>query len=233
MFLAYMDDCGTRDNKQRFQVLTSVIINDRWFYGTASLSIAGLATHIPEDKAEEFWGKFEEFKGHELFWGRGPFEMLSQEVRHGIIDFMLDLVTHFEMSIVYGALQKDKLGHFVSVNALDVCFRTCMDGIAEMVKGEAGNEFAMLIADNSNKDSKVLRDSFYAFRKEMGRHGIEPFPTPYLHDDMYFGDSKYSIGIQLADLCGFIITKHLQGEPSSEGFYDLIKDRIVYSRIEP
>ncbi|MGA2351540.1 MAG: hypothetical protein ABSF70_13975 [Terracidiphilus sp.] len=70
MFLAYMDDYGTGDERQRFQVLTAVIIQDRWFYGTAALSVGVLSSCIPENKAEEFWDKFEEFKGHELFWGR-------------------------------------------------------------------------------------------------------------------------------------------------------------------
>jgi len=233
MYLAYMDDFGTRDKTQRFQVLTAVIIHDKRFHGTESLSVGGLSAHIPEDKADEFWENFEEFKGWQLFGGRGPFEMLDQETRHELIEFMLGLVIDFDMSIVYGALDKHELGHFASVNPLDVCFRICMDGILDRVKLEAGGEFAMLIADNSNKDAKVLRDSFYAFRREMGRPGREPFPTPYLHDDMYFGESKYSIGIQLADLCGYFIAKHLQNDPGGEGFYNLIKDRIVYSQVEP
>lgn len=234
MYLAYMDDYGTRDKQQRFQLLTAVVIPDRWFHAAQSLAISGLATHIPDAKAEEFWAKFEEFKGWQLFNGHGPFEILDQATRFWIIESLLDLVREFNFSIIYGALQKDRLGHFVSVNPLDVCFRICMEGIADLVKREPdGREFAMLIADNSNKDSKALRDSFYEFRKQMGRPGLEPFPTPHLHDDMYFGDSKYSIGIQLADLCGYFIAKHLQGDPAGEGFYSQIKDHIVYSRIEP
>jgi len=234
MFLAYMDDYGTRDTRQSLQVLTAVIIPDRWFHAAQSLAVGGLVAHIPQDKAEDFWSNFEEFKGHELFGGRGPFEGLSQETRFGIIESLLDLLREFELSIVYGALHKDKLGLYASANPLDICFRVCMEGIAKRMKEQPdGREFAMLIADNSNKDSKVLRESFYAFRKEMRGPGLEPFPTPYLHDDMYFGDSKYSIGIQLADLCGYFIAKHLQNDPAGEGFYQLIKDRIVYSRVEP
>jgi hypothetical protein len=55
----------------------------------------------------------------------------------------------------------------------------------------------------------------------------------HLHDDMYFGSSKDSIGVQLADLCGYFIAKHLEGDAAGEGFYDIIKDRIVYSKLEP
>ncbi len=40
----------------------------------------------------------------------------------------------------------------------------------------------------------------------------------YVHDDMYFGSSKDSVGIQLADLCGYFIAKHLEGDVSIDGF---------------
>jgi Protein of unknown function (DUF3800) len=57
--------------------------------------------------------------------------------------------------------------------------------------------------------------------------------STYFHDDMYFGDSKYSIGIQLADLCAFFIAKHLEKKPEAEGFYGLISSQIVFSKAHP
>ena len=234
MFLAYMDDSGTAGKRQAFQVMTAVIIPHEFFHAVESRSVGGLSVYIPEDKAEAFWEKFDEFKGWQLYGGYGPFDGIDQSVRFGIIEYMLDLVKEFDMSIVYGAVQKQNFGVHASANPLDVSFRVCMEGIAARVKAEpSGNDFALLVVDYSNKDSRIIRQSFYDFRRGMRREGMEPFPTSYLHDDMYFGDSKYSIGIQLADLCGYFIAKHLQGDPGGEGFYEMIKDRIVYSRVEP
>jgi hypothetical protein len=235
MYLAYMDDTGTGNKVERFQVMTAVIVADGFFHAAQSRAIGGLAAYIPEDKADEFWQKFEEFKGWQLFGGYGPFDGINQETRFGIIEYLLNLVSEFKMPIVYGAVEKEKLRKksYGSALPLDMCFRICMDGIAEEMQRDFRHDFALLVADNSNADAKRLRESFYEFRRGMKREGREPFPTPHLHDDMYFGDSKYSIGIQLADLCGYFISKHLEGNPAGEGFYNLIKDRIVYSRVEP
>jgi hypothetical protein len=234
MFLAYLDDSGS-DKSAAFQVMTAVLIPDGFFHAAQSRIIGGLAAYIPEDKAEEFWQKFEEFKGCELFGGYGPFDGIEQSVRDGIIEYLLDLLVEFKLPIVYGAIEKEKMREQIwgTANPVDVCFRLCMDGIVEQMKCELNGGFALLIADQSTKDWKPMRESFREFRRRMARPGREPFPTPYVHDDMYFGDSKFSIGIQLADLCGFFIAKHLQNDARGEGFYNLIKDRIVYSRVEP
>ncbi|HVZ83650.1 MAG TPA: DUF3800 domain-containing protein [Terracidiphilus sp.] len=234
MFLAYLDDTGS-DRESPFQVMTAVLVPDGFFHAAQSRIVGGLAAYIPEDKAEEFWQKFDEFKGWQLFGGYGPFEGIEQAVRDGIIEYLLELMNDFRLPIVYGAVDREKMRAQIwgTANPVDVCFRLCMDGIVGQMKGELTDGFALLIADNSTKDWKNMRDSFREFRSRMARPGREPFPTPYIHDDMYFGDSKFSIGIQLADLCGYFIAKHLEGNARAEGFYGLIKDRIVYSRVEP
>jgi len=54
-----------------------------------------------------------------------------------------------------------------------------------------------------------------------------------IHDGMYFGDSKESVGIQLADLCSYFIAKHLEKDAAGDGFYLKIKDYITDSKVEP
>jgi hypothetical protein len=49
-----------------------------------------------------------------------------------------------------------------------------------------------------------------------------------ISDDMYFGDSQYSIGIQLADLCSYFIARHLDGDAEIKGFYEMIDPHIVF-----
>jgi len=66
-------------------------------------------------------------------------------------------------------------------------------------------------------------------------HNVVAKDVPYLHDDMYFGDSRFSVGIQLADLCGYVIAKHLANDPDPDlqRFYAFIEPQVIYSRIEP
>jgi hypothetical protein len=60
--------------------------------------------------------------------------------------------------------------------------------------------------------------------------GIDRFST-YLFDDIYFGDSKNSIGLQLADICVYFVARNLASRSDSRGFYDIIKDQLVLSKI--
>lgn len=55
----------------------------------------------------------------------------------------------------------------------------------------------------------------------------------HFHDDMYFSDSRYSIGVQLADLCAYFIARHLNGDSETEGFYKMIQPHIVFSKSYP
>ncbi len=226
MFLAYMDDSGTGDKAKPFQLMTAVIIPDLFFQSAEILSFSSLAAKIPSEKAEVFWENFEEFKAWQLYGGHGPFDGIEQSIRFSIIEFMLRMVKDFSLPVVYGALEKAKFRKLVygSASPLDVCFRICMKGVEKLVAQSRPDTFALLIVDESNKERKAIRDSFYEYRERL------PAMTdlPRFHDDMYFGDSRFSIGIQLADLCGYFVAKHLEKSVDGEAFYELIKDLCVY-----
>jgi len=50
---------------------------------------------------------------------------------------------------------------------------------------------------------------------------------------MFFGSSKDSVGLQLADLCAYFISQHLQKNDKAEPFYEIFKERIDYCHMEP
>jgi hypothetical protein len=54
-----------------------------------------------------------------------------------------------------------------------------------------------------------------------------------LHDDMYFGDSSLSVGLQLADVVSFVVLRHLQGKEDTEFLFKQIERNIVFGKIEP
>ena len=244
VFLAYLDDCGFNSRKNAYRLMTAVVIPDRAFRETESLAATSLVLWPP---LQQMWSRFQEFKAHELFGGRGPFEGIDQDIRFELIGFLLEIVNGYKFPVIFGALdvaewekQKSKSGPlyaYGSANELDICFRICMKGVNDFVAQNWPQTFAVLISDEANKDKAHLRQAFYEYseRAHAPADPTDPLKdvVPYLHDDMYFGDSKYSVGIQLADLCGFFIEKHLRNDPSSEGFYSIIKNQVMYSRIEP
>jgi hypothetical protein len=238
MFLAYMDDSGTGDKDKPFQLVTVVMIPDDAFRGAEAASALSLGMLIPEEKTEAFWQKFTEFKTSELFKGYGPFEGIEQDVRFKIIECLLEIVKTFEFPIVYGAVNKaefeKKCFPYGSANLVDVCFRLCIRGVDEIVS--RNYQVALLIVDEADGKTKSnLRDSFYEYRERVRptSAGKKEQRLPYLHDDVYFGDSRYSVGIQLADLCGYFISKHLEGNTAGEGFYKIIERQIGYSEVVP
>jgi hypothetical protein len=92
----------------------------------------------------------------------------------------------------------------------------------------------MLVVDDCNPPIKnVLKQSF----RELRQHIRKPIPSPgqmwHFHDAVAFADSRDSVGVQVADLCAYFIAKHQKNDdPTAEGFYEIIKDRIVYSKVE-
>lgn len=236
MFLAYVDDAGTGDKGKPFQLMTGVVITDRWFRDTEIFAVGVLDALIPKEKAEEFWATFQEFKAWQLYGGHGPFEGIEQNVRFKIIESLLGLVRHGSFPVIFGGLNKAEFQRqnyiYGSANPMDVCFRICIQGVSDFVQHNWPTGFALLIADDSTQDKKALRSAFYDYRERL-RPTKSESAFPYLHDDMYFGDSRYSIGIQIADLCGYFIAKHLENYVQTEGFYNIFKDQLMYSRIEP
>jgi hypothetical protein len=153
--------------------------------------------------------------------------------------------------VIYCAVNLEHLNKqlYASANPLDIAFRSCADGVHEWLKEKSLRDLdthdfasdpllpstlALFIADDGDKkDKAALQNSYRDMRKRMRPPTHEAGKLFYLHDDMYFGDSKFSVGIQLADLCGYFIAKHLEGEVAAEGFFNMIASRIVNSRTEP
>lgn len=50
---------------------------------------------------------------------------------------------------------------------------------------------------------------------------------------MYFGASEYSVGIQLADICALLVSRHLVGYDDTEEYYDQIKHLLFGGTVEP
>jgi len=240
---AYMDDSGTRDIKKRFQVMVSVLINDQDFHhlefrmGAIAKSVEAL---IPEEKIDQF----EEFHAFELYGGFGVFDGVPQEDRFQTIRYLLEGIDRLNIPIVYGAVDKSLLAGQVysSANPVDMCFQMCIEGIESWARQHqrtdrslAPNLVLLIVDETSDKEIKgALRKSFRRLRQPLS------VPVPmrgqawHLHDDMYFGSSKESMGLQTADLCGFFIQKHLIGtDPVAETFYKIIENHIVHQRREP
>jgi hypothetical protein len=247
MHLAYLDDSDTKTKLHKWQVMSCIFIEDKSF----KLIEAGLSA-IPEELiGAERLHEFDEFHASELYGGYGIFENIDQDKRFAAIERLLHIISALGIRIVYGAVDLDKMKHelFGSADPLDICFRICLKGIDvwsegrlhERIDAEAGEdrdkwqkvilknlieELVVLIVDDCDaKVKSILTRTFRAIRPSSLTSG---YNVHCLHDDLYFGDSRFSIGIQLADLCSYFIGKHLEGDVESEGFFQMIEPNIRY-----
>ena len=151
-------------------------------------------------------------------------------------------------------IAKAKRDVYGSADPLDIAFRICIQEIFEWVKDRIFaktkeeeldeesfqrwlEELVLLIVDDCEKNQRaMLQNSFRNLR--------HPAPTPgrslslgerfaHFHDDVFFGDSRYSVGIQIADLCSYFIARHLNGDEEIRPFYELIEPYIVYGQFYP
>jgi hypothetical protein len=95
------------------------------------------------------------------------------------------------------------------------------------------DEFGILICDENKAMKADLQSAFRANRRRLKSTAHTRGTLEHLHDDMYFGDSAYSVGIQLADICGFIILRHLEGKEDTEYLFKNIEPHICFGDLEP
>ena len=115
----------------------------------------------------------------------------------------------------------------------------------------------MIIDDpGDKKDRGLIRDSFRSIRQPLaialeptkdeilrpGRRIVKSLNSPTFQlsnrlvapvDQVLFGSSADSIGLQMADACSWVMWKHLCGENPGELYSDLIKGQIICAKPEP
>ena len=100
-----------------------------------------------------------------------------------------------------------------------------------------GQKALCLIVMDETKDGALknqLKRSFNAVRGRLSTLHETGRRLWHIHDDMYFGDSRDSVGIQIADLCNYFVARKLKMRMvDTENFYDIFSERVVCSKAEP
>jgi len=240
VYLVYLDDSETKQKDRKFQVMSAVIIKDEHFIDVELAMGLDLGNLLPQ----EMMNQFEEFHASELYGGYGVFEGIEEWSRFTAMRNLLGMVSDLEFPVVYGAVDQNLLSQqlYASASPIDIAFRLCVEGIEDWIvkhppstsEPNSLSDFALLIVDDCDKNTKAtMRQTFRCLRGKIRPPNFEPGKLGHVHDDLYFGDSKDSVGIQLADVCSYVIAKHLIGDESIAEFYQIIEKQIVYGRVEP
>ena len=225
MNLVYVDESGT-DGKSDELVVGAVIVHDSQFgfiEWVAADAAKRLVPHLCED--ENF-----EFHASDLLAGLGAFAAIDEPTRHEAIRGLLHLLRFCKATFVYSAVHKRTLQRsvFISAKAQDVAFNLCLGGVWDAlarralatIEGETAsdakrrrNEPYIIISDEiSNREVKAALQRTFRNLRPKGYSPHAPGRLLMCHDDMYFGESKFSVGLQLADVCALLIQRKLRGE---------------------
>jgi hypothetical protein len=243
VYLCYLDD-SCEDSTH--QVICAVIIPDTHFLTVEGYFGYVIEKVVPEELRDEF-----EFHASPLYHGKPPYDKIDRETAMKMLNACLQAVVEVPIPIVYGAvdLRKLRAGMYATASPIDVAFRLCIPEIERWLrknKPEQTKDFehcGIIIADDTKNPhhktqmQKAFRADRPHYRPSVGDDDA-PFykvipPLAHIHDDMYFGDSAYSRGIQLADMCCFIVSRHLQGKEDTEFLYKKIEPHIFSAKIEP
>lgn len=247
MYLGFLDDSGSTgdnldDSQTPFQVIGGPIIGGEDY----RLLEFGLSIEISNSIPEDEWEKFE-FKTSQLFWAKPPFEKLGLDKCRKLIErVLLNLTNNLHAPIVYGHVNKKNLqqGRYHTANPISIAFQEYLETLDawffDKFTKQSNSEMppnGLLICDDSGtkkekeesgrRDARTIITNEYRRRRKKPRGGVGLGPTNWLLDDIYFGDSKNSRGIQAADVCVFLIAKHLEGNPEVKPYYDIIRDLVV------
>lgn len=241
-YLAYIDDSAVTDKRREHAVFAAVIVKDSEFK-----FLEGMSTNVKIWFADEMGIKaIDEFNAHNLFRGEGIFESIEEKKRFDCIQYLFEVVMDMaEMSVIYGSVNRTALDcmDIASVNPADVSFRKCVAGIDWWVAslsinndGSIGqDELCILIMDDTAdvQLKKMLRQSYRALTRSPNPRQAAKSRLEHLHDDLYFGDSVDSVGLQCADACAYFIGLHLNEDQAGEHFYKMFEEKIKYSEVYP
>lgn len=237
MYFSYLDESESDRKKVQvpYFVLSAVLVNERVFGNLEIMSSIVVEDILPEERR----ASFKEFHAYELFNGYGVFDGIDRPKRFHAIETLLNTIVQQNLTVVTSIVDLTKLRStpFGSALPSDVAFRDCAAAINSHIRAEqpTGN-FSIVIMDE-HSDRKVreeLKSAFRTLRPHLHETGSYATPGLWnLHDSMYFGDSRDSIGLQLADLCSYFIRKHEEKHIVAESFYKLFDHRIVHQEKLP
>lgn len=232
VYIAYVDDSKQDKNRDRFQVISAILIQDNGF---AALE-QELGYYLYELVQPLVGGEFEEFHASDLLNANGVFRNVTRKQAIEVFGNGVQTLWNLQIPVIYGAVNLNKLyaSDYATANPVDMAFRLCLKLIeAWFQENRPGNE-ALLISDDGDKAVKnAMMNTFHVLRKPVVSSPPQRGELSHLHDDMYFGASKFSKGIQLADLCALLIGRHLAGYADTEDLYKKLSEHIVASTIKP
>jgi hypothetical protein len=243
--VVYSDESGTGSERDEpVTVVAGVMLNaDHQWHPTLQSIESALRSALGRDETSNF-----EIRGRNLYHQvrRGD------EKAHTLLSELLLIPKQQRLPIFYGAVDRAGYKLFMqkiyipSVRAgrndepmgtLDTfkqALDKCMNLLDSYVHAAFPEEQVLWIHDKGMYDDHAKEQ--LNFIRSVGSSGLSEFlrlveigylQKSHIVDTVYFGDSRESRALQLADVCCSTITRYLRGDTIAVPYYELLRRQIV------
>jgi Protein of unknown function (DUF3800) len=227
--VVYSDESGMGSTKDEpITVIAALMMNMDEHWPNIEAELARIKSEIPSSLLHEE----REIKGGRLYSAERKVQRLRAvgeqpapdlEKARDILFRILAITANYPTPIFYGAV--DRLGYEAEVKnrprsatAHDVAFDSCLSGVERVAHaGLRRDEQILWIHDRRSEDEEKQTKTGLHWVRFVNQMGWDLNAKQYVGrqsirrvaDAIYFGDSKDSLALQLADVCCSTITLHL------------------------
>ncbi len=241
MRLVYFDEAGSSQAETQEPIITvaSIILHGDLQTGPIERDAEAIIATVPDHFRRDF-----EFHAKELFSGSDKFKGWRKEQRFAALSAFMGLIPKYKLPVHSIGIVKrgfwraalhleshgftrDKQPHFLHESA----FMNCAIAVEIWFRYHAASERGICIADDTKARDKI-KGNFRQLRKEpllteLGADlGADGSKLDHLIDTIYFGNSKESIFLQLADCCAFFIKRTMMGRADAQPFFNIIERQV-------
>ena len=248
--VVYSDESGVGAKDELLTVVTAIIINMDEQWHLIEPAFAKITADLPENLLED--GRA--VKGR-ILYGAIRKDIPETSVARDALESVLAITASLKIPIYYGAVERAGFTKYHSrirtaeyeqrMTDYDVAFEQCLTNVDNTVSTLLPKERLLWIADRSDSQrepsSKSTLETYRLLRlkRRIGRKAKERIVIPSaqqqaicIADTVYFGNSKESVALQLADVCCSTITLHLlsswyKRKPIAEDFYEIIRPQVI------
>jgi Protein of unknown function (DUF3800) len=220
--LIYSDESGVGDVRvEPITVVAAIMINADTQWKLIEAEVMAILDLLPPHK------RGDEFKGSRLFG------QLSKGNNELILRRFLSLIPQFDIPVSVGAVHREgwrrhcgETNNSVAIDRIqDIAFLLSAVTAEHVMSDICSNEMALWIADETRKKTGI-KEVLQLFQRRQLLPNNERTQLNHIVDTAYFGDSKESRALQLADACAYFVKQHHMSNQSAERFFQIIAPHV-------
>ncbi len=209
MYFCHVDPSGQSkpDPECPLCVFSCVIVQEKQYPVLRALCDQCIADLVPKRHQKGF-----EFHARKLFpINSDKYKGWPCADRRKVMQAGLQIIADLELPIRYCLIEKARHAKIYKSAAYDPMlwgFTVCLEQVEKWFLDEMPDEAGLIITDRcKNRKEEQQMESLY---QEYLRGNL-PHSTiklEHLWDIMSFADSRFSVGVQMSDLCSYVISRH-------------------------